>query len=79
MVHEGGVAMRSMGLGTFNQAWYRNMRRYVDRHFSTYARLAFRGLLVTGMLLRAVVSVVRGRPRDARAYLSVVPLAFDYA
>lgn len=79
MLHEGGGAMRSMGLGSFNQAWYRNMRRYVDRHLSTPARLAFRGLLVTGMLLRAVLSAVRGRPRDARAYLAVVPLAFDYA
>lgn len=79
LLHEGGVAMRSMGLGPFNQAWYRNMRRYVDRHLSMPARLAFRGLLVTGMVLRAVVSLVRGRPRDARAYLAVVPLAFDYA
>ena len=79
MQHEGGVAMRTMGLGSFNEAWYRNMRRYVDRHLSMPARLVFRGLLVAGMVLRALVSLVRGRPRDARAYLSVVPLAFDYA
>lgn len=79
MRHEGGVAMRSMGLGSFNQAWYRNMRRYVDRHSTTPGRLAFRALLVIGMVLRAVVSLVQGRPRAARAYLAVVPLAFDYA
>lgn len=79
MQHEGGVAMRSLGLGPFNAAWYRNMRRYVDRHLSIPARLVFRGLLVTGMALRALVSLLRGRPGDARAYLSVVPLAFDYA
>lgn len=74
--HEGGVAMRSMGLGSFNQVWYRNMRRYVDQHMSLPARLTFRGLLVTGMALRAGVSLLRGRPREARAYLSVLPLAF---
>lgn len=73
--HEGGVAMRSMGLGPFNLVWYRNMRRYVDRHLAWPARLTFRGLLALGMVMRAGVSLVRGRPGDARAYLTVLPLA----
>lgn len=77
--HEGGGAMRAMGLGSFNQVWYRNMRRYVDQHMSMPARLAFRGLLATGMALRAGVSLLRGRPREARAYLAVLPLAFGHA
>lgn len=77
--HEGGVAMRTMGLGPFNDAWYRNMRRYVDRHMSLPARIAFRGLLAAGMALRTGVSLLRGRPREARAYLAVLPLAFGRA
>jgi GT2 family glycosyltransferase len=76
--HEGGVAMRSLGLGSFNRVWYRNMRRYVDRHLSWPARLAFRGLLAAGMVLRGGVSLLRGRPRDARAYLSVLPVTFGH-
>lgn len=77
--HEGGVAMRSLGLGRFNQAWYRNMRTYVDRHHAPAGRLLFRGLLAAGMLLRAGISLLRARSRDARAYLAVLPLAFGYA
>lgn len=74
--HIGGVAMRTLGLGSFNQTWYRNMRRYVDRHMDPVRAVGFRALLVVGMALRATVSVLRGRPEDARAYLAVVPLAF---
>ncbi len=76
--HEGGVAMRSMGLGTFNEAWYRNMRRYVDRHLSRGAGRVFRLLMVAGMPLRAAVSLLLGRWSAARAYLGVLPGVFRH-
>jgi N-acetylglucosaminyl-diphospho-decaprenol L-rhamnosyltransferase len=76
MTHDGGVSVGTLGRGPFTRIWYANMRRYVDRHWRPVARLVFRGLLVKGMLLRAFVSVLRGRTADARMYLSVVPTAF---
>ncbi|BCS33001.1 hypothetical protein TBR22_A22260 [Luteitalea sp. TBR-22] len=77
--HEGGVAMRSLGLGSFSAIWYRNLLRYVGKHGTTAMRMLIRPLLVVGMLLRAVISVLRARPADARAYLRVIPLAFKSA
>jgi N-acetylglucosaminyl-diphospho-decaprenol L-rhamnosyltransferase len=76
--HEGGVAMRSLGLTTFAPVWYRNMTRYVDRHFSGPARITYRLLLVVGVALRVAASLVRGRPADARAYAACAAPAFRY-
>jgi N-acetylglucosaminyl-diphospho-decaprenol L-rhamnosyltransferase len=76
VVHEGGVAMRALGLGSFSAIWYRNLLRYVSRHGSLAARLLIRPLLVTGMLLRLAVSLARGRVADAGAYARVIGVAF---
>lgn len=76
VVHEGGVAMRALDLGTFSTIWYRNLLRYVDRHESLTTRLLMRPLIVGGMLLRAAVSLARGRPADARAYLRAAGVVF---
>lgn len=75
--HEGGVAMRALGLGSFATIWYRNLLRYVRKHGTWPARLLIRPLIVAGMLLRAALSLLRRRPADARAYLKVIPLAFE--
>lgn len=74
--HEGGVAMRTLGLGSFSAIWYRNLLRYVGKHGTPAARLLIRPLLAAGMLLRAAISVLRVRPAEARAYLRVIPIAF---
>jgi len=76
VVHEGGVAMRALGLGSFSAIWYGNLLRYVAKHGSLPARVLIRPLLVIGMLLRTVVSLLRGRRAEARAYLDVLPIAF---
>ena len=76
VVHEGGVAMRALGLGSFSAIWYRNLLRYVAKHGSLAARLSIRPLLVIGMILRALVSLLRGRRDEARAYLDVIGIAF---
>ena len=53
VVHEGGVAMRALGLGSFSTIWYRNLLRYVAKQGSLPARVLIRPLLVIGMLLRS--------------------------
>jgi GT2 family glycosyltransferase len=75
VVHEGGVAMRALGIGSFSTIWYRNLLRYVAKHGSLPARLLVRPLLVIGMLLRIVISLLRGRVDDARAYARVIGVA----
>ncbi len=75
VVHEGGVAMRALGLGSFSTIWYRNLLRYARKHEGVVARALLRPLIVVGMLLRAATSVARGRPADARAYLRVIGVA----
>ncbi len=75
VVHEGGVAMRALGLGTFSTIWYRNMRRYATRHGGLATRVLLPPLIAAGMALRAAASLLRGRPADARAYLRVIPIA----
>lgn len=72
VVHEGGVAMRALGLGTFSAIWYRNLLRYVSKHGTRSARILIRPLLVVGMVLRIGLSLVRGRLADARAYARVI-------
>ncbi|HTU99633.1 MAG TPA: hypothetical protein VMF13_03780, partial [Luteitalea sp.] len=75
VVHEGGVAMRTLGLGSFSAIWYRNLLRYVGKHGTPMARLTVRPLLATGMTLRAALSLLRGRTADARSYARVIALA----
>ena len=72
VVHEGGVAMRALGIGTFSSIWYRNLLRYVSKHGTRAARLLIRPLLIVGMLLRIAISLARGRVADARAYARVI-------
>ncbi len=74
--HEGGIAMRTLGLGPFTTIWYRNLLRYVGKHGSPLARLLIRPLVIVGMLLRCALSLIRGRADDAVAYLRVIPLTW---
>jgi GT2 family glycosyltransferase len=73
--HQGGVAMRALGLRDFSQAWYANLRRYFEKHHGRASTVALRALIVTGMIARAAIALLAGRPREARTYLSVIPLA----
>ena len=75
VVHEGGVAMRALGLGSFSTIWYRNLLRYAHKHGSAAARLLIRPLIIVGMLLRVLASALGGRPAEARAYLRVIGVA----
>jgi N-acetylglucosaminyl-diphospho-decaprenol L-rhamnosyltransferase len=69
--HVGGPAMRRLGLAGFSRVWYRNLQRYVRKHDGVLALLACKGLIVSGMALRVVISLIRFRWSDARAYTDV--------
>jgi N-acetylglucosaminyl-diphospho-decaprenol L-rhamnosyltransferase len=71
-VHHGGIAMRALGLGAFSKIWYRNLKRYVEKHHGRGARVLVQALIAVGMLLRIGISLVRGDREAARAYWSVL-------
>lgn len=75
IVHEGGVAMRALSLGSFSTIWYRNLLRYAAKHGGLLTRIAIRPLLIVGMGLRVAISAARGRFDDARAYAKVIGVA----
>jgi GT2 family glycosyltransferase len=73
--HVGGTTMKSLAYKDFLPLYTRNACRYLERHAPPPARLAVRGILLAGALLRlALLSVVRGehgRADAAAAYLRV--------
>jgi N-acetylglucosaminyl-diphospho-decaprenol L-rhamnosyltransferase len=78
--HRGGVASETLGYARFLPAYYRNAILYRRLHYSLPARIAYRALLVVGMLLRLGAlplrsSVPRSRRKAARAYLSTLAVA----
>jgi N-acetylglucosaminyl-diphospho-decaprenol L-rhamnosyltransferase len=78
--HIGGVSADVLGEAAFLRAYYRNALRYRAKHYGMPARVAYRALLVVGMLLRMVASLVpatrRGGLRDSlEGYAGVIRLA----
>jgi GT2 family glycosyltransferase len=73
--HQGGEAKRTLGLRDFSRAWYANMRRYFEKHHGRASAAVLRALIVMGMIERAAIASLAGRPREARSFLSVIPLA----
>jgi N-acetylglucosaminyl-diphospho-decaprenol L-rhamnosyltransferase len=70
--HQGGVAMRTLGLGRFSSIWYANMERYVRRHHGVPGWLLLKGLIGAGMSARIAISLLRGDGGSARAYAAVL-------
>ena len=75
--HRGGASSERLGFGRFLPIYYRNALLYRREHYAAPARLAYRVLLLAGMLLRLIALPFRGRtprPREeaARGYLAVV-------
>ncbi|CAN5672099.1 glycosyltransferase family 2 protein [soil metagenome] len=80
--HIGGVSADALGEAGFLRAYYQNALRYRAKHYGMPVSVAYRALLVVGMLLRAVASLVpsarRGRLRDSvDGYVSVIRLALN--
>ena len=70
--HEGGVAMTTLGLTAFSRIWYKNLRRYVEKHHGLLAARTIRALVVVGMAERFVVSMAMGRQDRMAAYRAVL-------
>ena len=73
--HVGGVASRKLGYDRFLPIYYRNACRFWRLHHGLGATLAFRALLVMGMLLRLLaLPITRALPAPraklAKAYLA---------
>lgn len=81
--HTGGVSSRRLGYARFLPVYYRNAIRYRSRHYSLIARVAYRALLVSGMLLRLAGTPFRKRSsrlsaESRSAYLSVLGVALGF-
>jgi GT2 family glycosyltransferase len=79
--HAGGISSRRLGYARFLPLYYRNALLYRRRHYSLAPRVAYRALLIGGMLLRLASTPLRKHaPRPAaesrRAYLGVLRVAF---
>ena len=82
--HRGGAAAGALGYARFLPTYYRNAIRYRRRRYGRAARLGYRALLATGMLLRLAALPLRPappRPRreSARAYLGTLAVALGFA
>ena len=78
--HRGGAAAGALGYSRFLPIYYGNAIRYRRRHYGPAARLGYRALLATGMLVRLLALPFRpGPPRprkeSALGYLRVLGLA----
>lgn len=56
--HFGGASLEHMDFGRFIDIWYRNMWLYARKWLSRGHAEALRWVIITGMLLRCVVSVI---------------------
>ena len=80
--HRGRVSSRTLGYTRFLPIYYANALRYRER-YTSWARWAYRGLLVAGMLLRLIALPLRPRvprPRGeaARGYLRTLILGLTF-
>ena len=81
--HTGGVSSQRLGYERFLPVYYRNALLYRRRHYSLPARLAYRALLVSGMLLRLMGTPFRRHPprppaESRRAYVGVLRVALSF-
>jgi GT2 family glycosyltransferase len=82
--HRGGAAARELGYARFLRMYYGNAIRYRRRRYRPAARLGYRALLATGMLMRLAALPLRPRPprprrESARAYLGALGVALGLA
>ena len=81
--HTGGRSSAALGYDRFLPIYYRNAIRYRRKRYAFPARVAYRPLLVTGMLLRLAALAIRRPPRprseSARAYLRTIAVAMGLA
>jgi GT2 family glycosyltransferase len=82
--HRGGASSERLGYRRFLPMYYANALRYRRGRYGAGAKLAYRALLATGMVLRLAALPLRRRPprprrESAAAYLRVMALALGLA
>jgi N-acetylglucosaminyl-diphospho-decaprenol L-rhamnosyltransferase len=70
--HMGGVSVRTLGRARRKRIFYRNMERYVRKHYGRTGAAAVRTLLVTGMGLRVAASALRADREGMQAFAGVL-------
>jgi N-acetylglucosaminyl-diphospho-decaprenol L-rhamnosyltransferase len=70
--HMGGASVRTLGRARRKRIFYRNMERYVRKHYGRIGAAAVRTMLVTGMGLRVAASVLRADREGMHAFAGVL-------
>jgi N-acetylglucosaminyl-diphospho-decaprenol L-rhamnosyltransferase len=78
VVHRGGVARDALGPHGFSRAFYRNMLRYVRKHYGPGATLVVRGMMAAGMAPRAAVAAIGRDMTSVKACAGVARDAFSW-
>jgi hypothetical protein len=64
--------VRTLGRARRKRIFYRNMERYVRKHYGRTGAAAVRTLLVTGMGLRVAASALRADREGMQAFAGVL-------
>ena len=76
-IHAGGHSLRSVSARARHYAWYRNLLRFSEKHFSKPAALGVKASVLAGLAVRGVVgSVGFGKREDGRACLQTIRSLF---
>jgi GT2 family glycosyltransferase len=70
--HMGGASVRTLGRARRKRIFYRNMERYVRKHYGRIGAAAVRTMLVTGMGLRVAASALRADREGMHAFAGVL-------
>jgi N-acetylglucosaminyl-diphospho-decaprenol L-rhamnosyltransferase len=70
--HVGGASVRTLGRARTKRIFYRNMERYVRKHYGRMGAAAVRTLLVTGMGMRLAGSALRADREGMHAFAGVL-------
>ena len=66
--HVGGSSVSTLGRATTKRLFYQNLERYMSKHHGMLGRTVTKGLVVTGMGLRATGSLMRGDTESMRVF-----------
>ena len=66
------MSVRTLGRARTKQIFYRNMARYVRKHYGRIGAAAVRTLLITGMGMRVAASALRADREGVHAFASVL-------
>jgi N-acetylglucosaminyl-diphospho-decaprenol L-rhamnosyltransferase len=70
--HVGGVSVKTLGRARRKRIFYRNMERYVRKHYGRLGAATVRTLLVTGMGMRVAASALRADREGMHAFAGVL-------